>query len=98
MVKGQGAHACSADCFKVDKGGMKNWYIYINGKKVYPARSGSQYRFVMVEGPSKSGNIASSCAKGNCKYNFSNNTYTVLNSGVTYKAGETLANRKAINP
>ena len=36
MVKGQGAHACSADCFKVDKGGMKNWYIYINGKKFTP--------------------------------------------------------------
>ena len=31
MVAGQGAHACSADCFKVNQGGMANWYTYING-------------------------------------------------------------------
>ena len=94
MVKGQGAHACSADCFKVDEGGMKNWYTMINGQKVYPARSGGKYRFVMVEGASASGNIASSCNGGNCKYNFSNNTYTVLNSGQTFKAGESIDTRK----
>ena len=96
MVKGQGAHACSADCFKVDEGGMKNWYTMINGQKVYPARSGGKYRFVMVEGASASGNIASSCNGGNCKYNFSNNTYTVLNSGQTFKAGESIDKRKPI--
>ena len=96
MVKGQGAHACSADCFKVDEGGMKNWYTMINGQKVYPARSGGEYRFVMVEGASASGNIASSCNGGNCKYNFSNNTYTVLNSGQTFKAGESIDKRKPI--
>ena len=98
MVAGQGAHACSADCFKVNQGGMANWYTYINGKKVYPARSGGEYRFVMTEGASKSGNIASSCSGGNCKYNFSNNTYTVLNSGTTYKAGVSIADRKPVSP
>tara|TARA_B100000700_G_C14965152_1_gene818496 strand:+ start:645 stop:1538 length:894 start_codon:yes stop_codon:yes gene_type:complete len=96
MIKGQGSHACSADCFKVDEGGMKNWYTIINGQKVYPARSGGKYRFVMVEGASKSGNIASSCNGANCKYNFSNNTYTVLNSGQTFKAGDSIDDRKAI--
>ena len=98
MVKGQGAHACSADCFKVDQGGMKNWYFMVNGQKHYPARSGGQYRFVMVEGPSSSGNIASSCSGGNCKYNFSNNTYTVLNSNQTFKAGVPINQRKPISP
>ena len=96
MIKGQGAHACNADCFKVDEGGMKNWYTIINGQKVYPARSGGKYRFVMVEGASKSGNIASSCGGANCKYNFSNNTYTVLNSGQTFNAGDSIDDRKAI--
>ena len=96
MVPNSGAHACGADCFKTNSKGMKNWYTFINGKKVYPNRSGSKYRFVMVEAPSTSGNIASSCNGNNCKYNFSNNTYTVLNSGVTYKAGESIANRKPI--
>ena len=96
MIKGQGSHACSADCFKVDEGGMKNWYTIINGQKVYPARSGGKYRFVMVEGASKSGNIASSCNGANCKYNFSNNTYTVLNSGQTFNAGDSIDDRKAI--
>ena len=98
MVPNSGAHACGANCFETNSKGMKNWYTFINGKKVYPNRSGSKYRFVMVEAPSTSGNIASSCNGYNCKYNFSNNTYTVLNSGVTYKAGETTANRKPINP
>ena len=96
MVPNSGAHACGANCFEANSKGMKNWYTLVNGKKIYPNRSGSKYRFVMVEAPSTSGNIASSCNGNNCKYNFSNNTYTVLNSGVTYKAGETLANRKPI--
>jgi prepilin-type N-terminal cleavage/methylation domain-containing protein len=67
-----------------------------NGNRIYPGRAGSKYRWVMAEGASASGNIASSCNGGNCKYNFSNGTYTVLNSGVTYKAGESIANRKAV--
>ena len=83
-----GAHACSADCFKTDSAGMKNWYTYINGQKVYPNRSGSPYRFVMFEGASPSGNIASKCGGGNCKYNFANDTYTDLGNGQIYKAGE----------
>ena len=91
-----GAHACNADCFKANSQGMKNWWTMINGKKVYPNRAGSKYRFVMTEAASASGNIASSCNGKNCKYNFSNNTYTVLNSGVTYKAGQSIANRKAV--
>lgn len=94
-----GGHACSADCFKANSQGMKNWYTTDqNGNKIYPNRAGSEYRFVMTEGASASGNIASSCANRNCKYNFSNNTYKVLNSGQTFKAGESIANRKPINP
>jgi len=94
MLSGQGAHACGTDCFN---GKMPNWYTTdANGNKIYPGRTGSKYRWVMAEGASASGNIASSCNGGNCKYNFSNGTYTVLNSGVTYKAGESLANRKAV--
>ena len=96
MVPGQGAHACSADCFKTD-GPMKNWYTMINGQRVYPARSGGEYRFVMVEGASSSGNIASSCSGGNCKYNFADNTYTVINSGKIYNAGDSIDNRQPIN-
>ena len=99
MIQGgpgtSGGHACSADCFKANA--MANWSTTINGKKIYPNRSGSKYRFVMTEGASASGNIASSCANRNCKYNFSNGTYTVLNSGKTYKAGESIDTRKPIN-
>ena len=94
MLAGQGAHACGPDCFN---GKMPNWYTFdSNGNKIYPGRPGSKWRWVMTEGASASGNIASSCNGGNCKYNFSNGTYTVLNSGVTYKAGESIANRKAV--
>ena len=104
MIKGggsgtSGAHACGANCFKANSKGMKNWWTKdAQGNRIYPNRAGSKYRFVMTEGPSKSGNIASSCAQGNCKYNFSNNTYTVLSSGTTYKAGESIDTRKPINP
>ena len=52
----------------------------------------------MTEGASASGNIASSCAGGNCRYNFSNGTYTVLNSGQTFRAGDSIDNRQPINP
>ena len=102
MIQGgagtSGSHACAADCFKANSAGMNNWYTTdANGNKIYPNRAGSKYRFVMTEAANeKTGNIASSCNGGNCKYNFLDNTYTVLNSGVTYKAGETLANRKPI--
>ena len=100
MIQGgpgtSGGHACSSDCFKADSAGMKNWYTTINGQRIYPNRSGSKYRFVMTEGASASGNIASSCANRNCKYNFSNNTYTVLSSGQTFRAGESIDTRKAI--
>jgi prepilin-type N-terminal cleavage/methylation domain-containing protein len=100
MIQGgagtSGGMACAADCFKADSAGMKNWYTTINGQRIYPNRSGSKYRIVMTEGASASGNIASSCANRNCKYNFSNNTYTVLSTGKTYKAGVSPEDRKAI--
>ena len=97
MIPGSGSHACGPNCFD---GTMPNWYTTdSNGNRIYPGRPGSKWRWVMTEAANaKTGNIASSCNGGNCKYNFSNNTYTVLNSGVTYKAGETLANRKPVNP
>lgn len=99
MVKGQGAHACGANCFQANSAGMKNWWIMINGQKVYPNRAGSPYRFVMAEGANpNTGNIASSCAGGNCKYNFSSGTYTVLNTGKTYKAGVPPSQRKPVSP
>ena len=85
-----GAHACSADCFKTypNAGGMNNWYTFVNGQKIYPTRSDSPYRFVMFEGASSSGNIASRCGGGNCKYNFNDDTFTDTRTGQTYKAGE----------
>ena len=85
-----GAHACSADCFKTypDAGGMNNWYTTINGQKIYPTRSDSPYRFVMFEGASPTGNIASQCGGGNCKYNFADDTFTNTTTGKTFKAGE----------
>ena len=88
MLKGEGAHACGADCFN---GSMSTWYTTdANGNRIYPGKIGSNYRWVMTEGASASGNIASACANGNCKYNFSDNTFTVINSGKTYKAGESI--------
>ena len=94
MLAGQGAHACGSNCFD---GTMPNWYtLDANGNKVYPGKPGSKYRWVMTEGASASGNIASSCGGGNCKYNFADNTYTVLNSGQTFKAGESIDSRKPI--
>ena len=85
-----GAHACSADCFQTypNAGGMNNWYTVVNGQKIYPTRSDSPYRFVMFEGASPSGNIASQCGGGNCKYNFADDTFTNTTSGQTFKAGE----------
>ena len=101
MIQGgsgtSGGHACGADCFEANSAGMNNWYTTdANGNKIYPNRAGSKYRFVMTEGASASGNIASSCAQRNCKYNFSDNTYTVLNSGITYRAGVSSEDRQPI--
>ncbi len=94
MLAGSGAHSCGANCFD---GTMPNWYTFdSNGNKIYPGKPGSNWRWVMTEGASASGNIASSCAGGNCKYNFADNTYTVLNSGQTFKAGESIDSRKPI--
>ena len=86
----RGAHACSADCFKTypNAGGMNNWYTFVNGQKIYPTRKDSPYRFVMFEGASPSGNIASRCGGGNCKYNFDDDTFTDTRTGQTFKAGE----------
>ena len=85
-----GAHACSADCFKTypNAGGMNNWYTFVNGQKIYPTRKDSPYRFVMFEGASSSGNISSQCGGGNCKYNFADDTFTNTQTGKTFKAGE----------
>ncbi len=75
-----GAMACGPDCFTA------NFNSWLKGGGLDP----NQYKIVMAEGASSSGNIASACANKNCKYNFSDNTFTVLNSGKTYKAGESI--------
>ena len=96
MIPGSGSHACGPNCFD---GTMPNWYTTdSNGNRIYPGRPGSNYRWVMTEGASASGNIASSCNGGNCRYNFSNGTYTVLNSGQTFNAGDSIDTRQPINP
>ena len=96
MIPGSGSHACGPNCFD---GTMPNWYTTdANGNRIYPGKPGSNYRWVMTEGASASGNIASSCNGGNCRYNFSNGTYTVLNSGQTFKAGDSIDNRRPLNP
>lgn len=97
MLAGQGAHACNPDCFN---GKMPNWYTTdTNGNRIYPGKPGSKWRWVMTEGANTStGNIASSCSGGNCKYNFSSGTYTVLNTGKTYKAGVPISQRKPVSP
>ena len=96
MIPGSGSHACGPNCFD---GTMPNWYTTdSNGNRIYPGRPGSNYRWVMTEGASASGNIASSCNGGNCRYNFADNTYTVLNSGQTFNAGDSIDNRQPINP
>tara|TARA_B100000674_G_scaffold468234_1_gene453978 strand:- start:460 stop:1362 length:903 start_codon:yes stop_codon:yes gene_type:complete len=96
MLAGQGAHSCGPNCFD---GSMPTWYTYdANGNKVYPGKPGSKYRWVMTEGASASGNIASSCNGGNCRYNFADNTYTIINSGQTFKAGDSIDTRTPINP
>ena len=75
-----GGMACGPDCFTAK---FDSW---LKGGGLDP----NQYKVVMAEGASSSGNIASACANKNCKYNFSDNTFTVLNSGKTYKAGESI--------
>ena len=96
MIAGSGSHACGPNCFD---GTMPNWYTTDgNGNRIYPGRPGSNYRWVMTEGASASGNIASSCNGGNCRYNFANNTYTVLSTGQTFNAGVSIDTRQPINP
>ena len=75
-----GGMACGPDCFTA------NFDSWLKGGGLDP----NQYKVVMAEGASSSGNVASACANKNCKYNFSDNTFTVLNSGKTYKAGESI--------
>jgi len=75
-----GGMACGPDCFTAK---FDSW---LKGGGLDP----NQYKVVMTEGASSSGNIASACANKNCKYNFSDNTFTVLNTGKTYKAGESI--------
>ena len=94
MLAGSGGHACGPNCFD---GTMPNWYTFdSNGNKIYPGRPGSNWRWVMAEGASASGNIASRCNGGNCRYNFADGTFTDLRNGQTFKAGESIDSRKPI--
>ena len=95
MLAGSGGHACGPNCFD---GTMPNWYTFdSNGNKIYPGRPGSNWRWVMAEGASASGNIASRCNGGNCRYNFADGTFTDLRNGQTFKAGESIDTIKPIN-
>ena len=95
MLAGSGGHACGPNCFD---GTMPNWYTFdSNGNKIYPGRPGSNWRWVMAEGASASGNIASRCNGGNCRYNFADGTFTDLRNGQIFKAGESIDTIKPIN-
>ena len=95
MLAGSGGHACGPNCFD---GTMPNWYTFdSNGNKIYPGRPGSNWRWVMAEGASASGNIASRCNGGNCRYNCADGTFTDLRNGQTFKAGESIDTIKPIN-
>ena len=52
----------------------------------------TQHKKVMVIAQGSDGNTASPCANGNCKYNFSDNTFTVINTGKVCTAGAKLDN------
>ena len=52
----------------------------------------TQHKKVMVIAQGSDGNTASPCANGNCKYNFSDNTFTVINTGKVCTAGTKLDN------
>ena len=95
MLAGSGSHACGSNCFD---GTMPNWYTFdSNGNKIYPGRPGSNWRWVMAEGASASGNIASRCNGGNCRYNFADGTFTDLRNGQIFQAGESIDTIKPIN-
>ena len=95
MLAGSGGHACGPNCFD---GTMPNWYTFdSNGNKIYPGRPGSNWRWVMAEGASASGNIASRCNGGNCRYNFADGTFTDLRNGQIFQAGESIDTIKPIN-
>ena len=95
MLAGSGSHACGSNCFD---GTMPNWYTFdSNGNKIYPGKPGSNWRWVMAEGASASGNIASRCNGGNCRYNFADGTFTDLRNGQIFKAGESIDTIKPIN-
>ena len=51
----------------------------------------------MAEGASASGNIASRCNGGNCRYNFADGTFTDLRNGQIFQAGESIDTIKPIN-
>ena len=95
MLAGSGGHACGPNCFD---GTMPNWYTFdSNGNKIYPGKPGSNWRWVMAEGASASGNIASRCNGGNCRYNFADGTFTDLRNGQIFQAGESIDTIKPIN-
>ena len=68
-----------------------------NRNKIYPGRPGYNWRWVMAEGASASGNVSSRCNGGNCRYNFADGTFTDIRNGQTFKAGESIDTIKPIN-
>jgi prepilin-type N-terminal cleavage/methylation domain-containing protein len=79
---GNGGMACNADCF------TGNFDTWLKGSGYDP----TQHKIVMVIARGSDGNDASPCANGNCKYNFSDNTFTVINTGKVCTAGAKLDN------
>ena len=79
---GNGGMACNADCF------TGNFDTWLKGSGYNP----TQHKIVMVIARGSDGNDASPCANGNCKYNFSDNTFTVINTGKVCTAGAKLDN------
>lgn len=77
-----GGMACNADCF------TGNFDTWLKGSGYDP----TQHKIVMVIARGSDGNDASPCANGNCKYNFSDNTFTVINTGKVCTAGAKLDN------
>ena len=77
-----GGMGCNADCF------TGNFDTWLKGSGYDPA----QHKIVMVIARGSDGNDASPCANGNCKYNFSDNTFTVINTGKVCTAGAKLDN------
>jgi hypothetical protein len=74
--------ACNADCF------TGNFDTWLKGSGYDP----TQHKIVMTIARGSDGNDASPCANGNCKYNFSDNTFTVINTGKVCTAGVKLDN------